>query len=255
MIRRAAMFLALVVSAPLLSAQPAEVGADYGRLLGKYVTPDGVRYAAWRASAADTAALTAIVGQLSKLDFKSMAPPERHAAFINLYNAKIVETVLTGNPKESIKDLSNGRLGFEIFYRDMLEVEGTKISLTKLEERLREESKDPRVHFAVNCASRSCPPVAAEPYDGARLDAQLESSANAFLARPGSIVVTERGGKIVLAVSKIFDWYAKDFDWAGGAEAFIGAHGPAEVKARVAAPGAKVKLDYQDYDWSLNTAP
>ena len=161
--------------------------ATYGRLLAKYVTPAGVCYDAWRATPEDVNALSQVVGEWSARDVGALAPAERKALFINLYNAKVLEIVLTNAPKDSIKEVTPGLTGFGVFREPVLTLAGKSISLTDLEDRLRGEFKDPRVHFAINCASRSCPPIAAEPYLGERIDVQLDRSAKAFLASPGAV--------------------------------------------------------------------
>lgn len=233
----------------------------YGRqLLSGYVTPAGVRYQAWRANAADVKALSEVVTKLSSLDPKTLAPSDRFALYINLYNAKVLEIVLKENPKSTIKEVTPGITGFGVFLKPIVDLDGEKISLRQLEDRLRQESKDPRIHFAINCASRSCPPIAAEPYRGDRLNEQLDRSTRSFLASPGAIVVTP--GKSLLGrntltvqVSKIFDWYEKDFRATGGPLAFIERYGPPDVVESLKKAGGSARIGYQEYNWSLNTAP
>mgnify|MGYP003694610917 CR=1 FL=1 len=108
-----------------------------------------------------------------------------------------------------------------------LDVRRKAISLNDLEKRLREEFKDPRIHFAVNCASKSCPPIRPEPYAAADLDAQLDDAARSYLASPGAVAgrrpTAARPGS---SRAKIFDWYADDFKASGGALAFIQKYGP-----------------------------
>jgi len=250
---------------PVLDAQtnvtpgPSAV-ESYARLLGLYVTPRGVRYAAWRAVPEDVSALSAVVADMSKVDPARLASAERTAFSINLYNAKVLQLVLTQNPKSSIKEITPGLTGFGVFLKDSVAIAGKKISLRELENRLRNESKDPRIHFAINCASRSCPPIAPEPYRAATLDAQLDASTRAFLASPGGVVLksTPDGSTVtgpVIEVSKIFDWYSKDFDVTGGAPAFLRKYGPPVIAAAIERAGGKAKLVYQEYDWSLNAAP
>ena len=224
------------------------------------MTAGGVRYEAWRASQEDVRALSDVIRDLSSRNPKSLSSPERTALSIDLYNAKVLEIVLTKAPKSSIKEVTPGITGYGVFLKPAVSLGGKTISLRDLEDRLRTESKDPRIHFAINCASKSCPPIAAEPYRGAALDAQLDRSVRAFLAAPGALVVTG-GPKAVgksearVECSKIFDWYAKDFASAGGALAFIEKYAPAEVASAIRSSAGSAKLVYQEYDWSLNRAP
>ncbi|HKQ61066.1 MAG TPA: DUF547 domain-containing protein [Candidatus Polarisedimenticolaceae bacterium] len=233
---RAALYLAVLLTA----APPTGALDDYAALLSRYVTPQGVRYVAWRETPADVAALRAVVARLEAVDPAALEPPDRFATYINLYNAKVLQLVLEGVPRRSIREL-DGQAG-DVFSRPELNSGGHRLSLNALETRLREESRDPRVHFALNCAARSCPALAAEPYHGARLEAQLDAATGAFLRAPGAVVARGTSAE----VSKIFDWYGRDFAAAGGVLAFLRRHG--------AAAGA-VELRFQPYDWSLNQVP
>ena len=128
-------------------------------------------------------------------------------------------------------------------------VEGQSLSLDNVEhDILRKQWKDPRVHYAVNCASFSCPNLSAKPFTGMDLDAMLDDGARAYINHPRG--VTFRGERLVL--SQIFEWYRKDF---GSTDAEVIAH-----LSRYANPDLKAKLatvrsiaDY-GYDWSLNEA-
>jgi hypothetical protein len=244
----AAVLLAFAASA--YAADLAEATASYGALLARYVTPRGVKYDAWRSSGSDLKSISEVLMIYRTTDTKALPPDERKAHYINLYNAKILETVLLGNPKGSIKDLSTGVNAFEIFSRGAFGP--NTLSLNGLEKRLREEFKDPRTHFALNCASRSCPPIRPEPYAAADLDAQLDDATRHYLASPGAVVTTTDGGKTRIVAAKIFDWYKDDFKASGGALAFIRKFGPPDAADAIA--GGKAKLDFADYDWSLNAA-
>jgi hypothetical protein len=232
---------------------------SYAALLAKYVTPQGVRYDAWRGTPADVKALSAGVAAMGAVDPRKLRPAEKYALYINLYNAKVLQIVLEERPTRSIKEVTPGVTGFGVFLKPVLELAGERISLRGLEDRLRAESKDPRIHFAINCASRSCPPIAPELYIAERLDAQLDRATRAFLASPGALTVRDgksllRQPTVTIVASKIFDWYAKDFKASGGALAFIEKHGPADVVGAIRKAGRSARLAYQDYDWSLNSA-
>ena len=251
-IRVAAAAAVLALAASPAAADLVAATASYGRLLAQYVTPRGVKYEAWRTSGSDLKAISEVVMLYRSTDPKPLSPDERKALYINLYNAKVLETVLLGNPNGSIKELSRGLNPSEVFSRAGLNFDQKMISLNDLEKRLREEFKDPRVHFAVNCASKSCPPIRPEPYDAATLDAQLEESTRKYLASPGAVEVRTDGGKTRIVAVKIFDWYADDFKASGGALAFIQKYGPPSAADAIA--GGKAKLDFGEYDWSLNAA-
>ncbi len=242
----------LALATPPASADLSAATNAYGKLLARYVTPRGVKYDAWRSNGSDLKTISEVVTAYRSTDPKALEPNERKALYINLYNAKILETVLFMNPTGSVKDLSKGLGPYEIFSRNMLSIDQKTISLNDLEKRLRDEFKDPRIHFAVNCASISCPPIRPEPYVAARLDAQLDDSARAYLASPGAVLLETDGGKVRIVTVKIFDWYAEDFKASGGPFAFLQKLGPPAVSDALA--GGKAKLDFADYDWGLNAA-
>jgi hypothetical protein len=238
----------------------ADAMEQYDALLSRYVSPDGVRYRKWKSSPDDRLTLRQVIGLLEKTDSEKLAGAARYALFINLYNAKVLDLVLDGDPPKSIKDLSRGINPYQVFTRKSLNLGGEFISLVNLEGRLRKESEDPRVHFAVNCASRSCPPIAGESYRSETLNEQLDRATRAFLAAPGSVAVKEGStwlGRSVLevSVSRIFKWYAKDFKVRGGVIKFLMDYSPEKIAGRIREAGDRVRLQYQEYDWNLNSAP
>jgi hypothetical protein len=125
------------------------------------------------------------------------------------------------------------------------------MSLDDIEhETLRKLFDEPRVHMALVCAAKGCPPLRTEPYRGDRLDGQLDDQARRYLASPAGLRVEPGGRKV--AVSAIFKWFDDDFDSAGGVRAFLTGYAP--DAARTALAERKTKITYLDYDWSLNEA-
>ena len=135
---------------------------------------------------------------------------------------------------------------FTFFTGRRITVAGQQMSFNSLEkETIRSKFSEPRVHFALNCASRSCPPLNRTAFSGDKLDGQFESLAKGY-------VNSDRGVKYNAAtksadLSKIFDWYKDDFKGDGGPVAFIN-------KRRSSPIPADAKISYQDYDWGLNEA-
>lgn len=250
--RVAATLAALALAYLPAAADMKAAHAAYGKLLARYVTARGVKYAAWRASGDDLKTVSEVVMQFRSAETKDLQPDERKALYINLYNGTVLELVLFQNPIESIRSLSKKLSPGEIFSRKVMAFDGKGTSLNDLEKRLRTEFDDPRIHFALNCASRSCPPLRSEAYVPARLDAQLDDATRAFLASPGAVVVKTAGGKTTISVSKLFDWYADDFKASGGVLAFVAKYGPPE--AAEAAASGKARLEFQEYDWGLSAA-
>ena len=251
----AAAFLAWL----MLSASPARAGgvaepdhSAFDALLRKYVAADGVRYAAWHANPADRQALAAYLTRMQTADVSALGDtPEgrrsRLAFWLNLYNAATLDLVLDGFPAKSIKDLG-GALKSP-WDREVVVVEGRKLTLNAIEnDVIRPAFREPRIHFALNCAAKSCPPLRAEAYTAAALEKQLEEQTSAFLANGR---FTRLDGKR-LTLSKIFDWYRKDFEAAAGSVvAWVRPYHPALAALPSA---AKVDVTYAEYDWALNDA-
>jgi hypothetical protein len=213
----------------------------YNGLLGKYVTSGGVKYAAWKNNAADMQAIQQVVDGIAQEKISGLNKKEQLAFYINAYNAWILHEALGKYPTKSVKDLL-----FTFFTGQRIKVAGEDMSFNHLEKDIiRPKFNEPRVHFALNCASRSCPPLNPEPFRADKLDPQLEKLAVAFVNSPKGVDYS--AGKKTAALSAIFNWYKDDFQAGGGPVAFIN-------KRRNPPLPNDVKITYQDYDWSLNEA-
>lgn len=240
--------LALAVTAAL----PASAGADedgrpvrrFDRLLREYVADDGIRYSDWWHDARAVAALDEVVAGLAALRPSGMPDDARLAYWINLYNAVTLKVVLDHYPIATVRHLAGPDTG--PWQWKLVTVEGRELSLDEIENAvLRPEFAEPRIHFALNCAARSCPPLRAEAYTAARLDEQLEEQTTRFLGDPRETAVDDEGR---LVLSRIFDWYAEDFVKAAGSVAAWVRHYREDV-------GEDVVIGFRDYDWALNEAP
>ncbi len=214
--------------------------------------------------AADRAALKAYLDSLSVVapaTFDAWGRPAQMAFLINAYNAFTVELILTKYPAlASIKDL--GSLFSSPWKPKWVPLLGGKVSLDDIEHamlRARGRYDDPRIHFAVNCASIGCPMLREEAFTAERLDAQLDEQARRFLAdRTRNRWNAQRGR---LEVSKIFDWYGEDFTLGHrGIRSLAGyLAGFADVLADDAAARSRIRagqaeIAFLDYDWALNDA-
>lgn len=138
-----------------------------------------------------------------------------------------------------------------MFKKNLVPFGRGEISLNDIEnERIRKEFKDPRIHFAINCAAASCPPIRGEgAYTGANLGAQLDEQTRDFLNGPRGVRVT----KNVVHATKIMDWFGEDFDqWGGGRLAFLRKYTTGPLRAAIDAAGANAHIQYDDYVWKLN---
>jgi hypothetical protein len=223
-------------------------------LLAAYVVKgaDGLNRVAYgKFKGAGHAKLKAYIKTLEAADVAALDRSEQFAFWANLYNAKTIDVVLDKYPVKSIKDVSLGGglkslVGGGPWQAKIMTVGGKAISLDDIENvMMRPVFKDPRVHYAVNCASVGCPNLQAEAFTGAKLDAMLEAGAKAFVNSPRGIRV--EGG--VATASSIYDWFKADF----------GGDVLGHMK-KYAEPALKAKLERlsgigsYDYDWSLADA-
>ncbi|MFL6199703.1 MAG: DUF547 domain-containing protein [Thermoanaerobaculia bacterium] len=241
---RSAFFLlaVLLFTSPASAADP-----DYRlwhELLSKHYDP--ARGMDYKGLKADKAALDRLRRQMATVDAGSLTRPEQLAYWINLYNISVVGVVVDHYPVESIRDISTDPIvRLNVFKKPYVQVKGGTLSLDDVEhKKIREPFKDPRIHFAINCAAESCPPIRPEPFTGGAIDRQLDDQARKFLN--GSV----RLEGDVLHVTKIMDWFKDDFEqWGGGAVPFLRKHLPPDKAKKI---GNKVELEFDDYSWKLN---
>ncbi len=234
---------------------PDSVGAvsheGFDRFLATYLkrSADGVyrvQYAG--VSAASRAGLEDYLSRLQAVPIRKYSRPQQYAYWVNLYNAKTVQLVLEHQEKTSIRNIKLGGL-FRSGPWDakVLKVEGTELSLNDIEHRiLRPIWRDPRSHYALNCASIGCPNLQPRAWDASTLETQLEAAAKAFVNHPRAVRVS--GDK--LWVSSIYVWFKSDF---GGSDAGVIAHLKRYAEPALAAKlGAVKKINDDGYDWALN---
>ncbi len=244
--RIAVLSLAVLLSACAGPSIDASADPDwrstYAELLGRYVTASGVEYEEWHAAPADVAALEGVVAGIAGEDVDTLEGDAKLAFYINAYNAWMLDQVLQAYPVANVTEVAPL---WGVFTNRRIIVAGEAMSLNHLEKQIiLKQFSDPRVHFAINCASRSCPPLLNTPYTGGQLDAQLDAvTKNAVSNNP---LIVEVVGNTV-EVFEVFKWYAADFEKAGGTKAFI-----EKYRDEPLPEGAEIA--YQDYDWSLNQA-
>ncbi len=267
----------LLLAAALLPAVPALAQTDHAHkawdvLVKKHVIPlqggkaSQVRYAGFKQDEAALKSYTEALSRVGEAEFKAFSKPQQMAFLINAYNAFTVQLILTRYPDlKSIRDL--GGTFSSPWKQKFFKLLGQDAWLDQIEhEMLRKKGvyDEPRVHFAVNCASIGCPALREEAFTADKLDAQLEEQALRFLSdRSRNRYNAQRES---LEVSKIFDWFKED--WQSGykgigkeqapvtsREQYFGKYAklltekPDEQK--MVAEG-KAELRFLDYDWNLN---
>lgn len=235
----------------------------YGRLLSDHVEGALVDYAALKKDRAALERLVASFDAPAAHDEPRWTRDQRMAFWINAYNVFTLRAIVdnypirsgwfTLQPRNSIRQID------AVWTARRWQAAGRTVSLDDIEhEILRPTFKDARIHFAVNCASIGCPPLAAEPYRPLTLDVQLDAAARRYLSSPQGLRIAGR----TLRVSSIFEWYGDDFvdmfaplaPSGGDAKrrAILGTlirYGPPEAAAVARDDG---RIAFLDYDWSLN---
>jgi hypothetical protein len=221
-------------------------------LLKRYVDDHGmVHYAAWKASAEDQQNLDRYLAHLSAASLSRSSSRQAQLAFwINAYNAVTVKGILREYPTTSIRNHTAKLFGYNIWKDLQLAVEGNHYSLEQIEHEILRKMGEPRIHFAIVCASIGCPPLLNEAYMADRLEEQLSANTRAFFGAPAKFRYD--AGKQTIFVSPILKWFAEDFG-ANQAERLrrIAPYLPDEPARRLATSGA-ARISYLEYDWGLN---
>ena len=215
----------------------------YTNLLQQYVKGKQVNYDGFKK---DEARLDHYLAVLSGTDVDTLSRNNQFAFYINAYNAFTIKLILTKYPGiNSIKEI--GSFFSNPWSKKFIPLKGRKVSLDHIENNiLRPVFKDPRIHFAINCASKSCPPLLNRPYEGDILDAQLDAQTRAFINDEKNTSLQDK----TLFVSKIFQWFTDDFN--DKPLLFIRQYASDEFRKELDSAGQEIKFIYKNYDWTLN---
>jgi hypothetical protein len=220
-------------------------------LLDQYVDPQGrVDYRAWKNQQPKT--LAHWLATLEFLDLSiNLTSDYQLALWINLYNAFTIFTILDRYPIASIRPtiagIPNWIAFLRFFQRRVYRVSGETYSLMQIENQLlRDRWQDPRIHFAIVCASIGCPLLRNEAYTANRVTQQLEEDAIRFINNPDKVHYDTQTG--ILHCSKIFKWYRQDFlAVAASIPDYIRSYQKLDLPLSASTP-----ISYLYYDWSLN---
>lgn len=224
----------------------------WDKLLHRYVDQRGmVDYTGWKASSADRQGLQTYLQSLSQADPVKPASREAKLAFwINAYNAVTVEGILQEYPTTSIRNHTAKVIGYNIWDDLLLVVGDGSYSLNQMEHEILRKMGEPRIHFAIVCASVGCPPLRNEAYSADRIDEQLTDNAKDFFADPAKFHADPSAREI--SVSPILKWFADDFGADQAAQMHtIAAYLPDKASQQLARSG-QASVRYLDYDWGLN---
>jgi len=174
------------------------------------------------------------------------------AFWINAYNVLALDWIVREGPVESIRDLGN--LWRPVWKKSAGRVGGHEVTLDEIEHRILRPMGEPRIHFAIVCASTSCPSLRREPFRATELHRQLDEQTREFLADARKGMAIARAPENV-RLSKIFDWFAEDFGKAQGVVAFVTEHAPEADRAWLLEYADRMDLVYLPYDWRVNALP
>ncbi len=217
-------------------------------ILSKHVKGELVDYAGLKKNPAPLNAYLNTLAAVPESSFKKWNKDEQMAFLINLYNAATLKLVADHYPVKSIKDIGGATGG--PWKQKVVRLFGKVETLDHIEhDLLRPNYKDPRVHFAVNCASIGCPALRAEAFQASKLNAQLDEQGRIFLRDASKNRLD--AGKKALHLSSIFDWFKGDFiAKSGSVEKFILPY-VSDVDRKVIGKGG-LTTKSTDYDWTLN---
>jgi len=260
------LVLLSMLSTHPVTAQQIPTHAAFDRVLERVVSGPLVDYTQLSEIRTE---LDEYIGSLGAVDrgvLESAAPEEQLAFWINAYNACMLKMVsdhypirrgggllnrirnrLAGYPANSVWQIN------DVFGTEHCRVAGDERSQDEIEhEIIRPSFADPRIHFAVNCAARSCPTLRPEAYRPDRLDAQLDAAVEGFIGTPEHFTL-EPGDPGTLHLNKVMDWYQDDFGGAPGLLDFFS--GYVESEGRRLLQSSTTQLAFFEYDWTLNDTP
>jgi len=238
-------------AAGLAGVEPAASNPDlmtppWGEVLQRFVREGRVDYAGLKAAPVPLDRFLTAVAGVREEDYRSWPPPEQIAFWLNVYNAAALRLVVDHYPVRSIRDI--GGLFRGPWDQPVVRVFGRTLDLNTVEhEILRRRFHEPRIHFALVCAAKGCPPLRSEPYSAARLEAQLNDQAQHFLAQTNKNRIEPASHKVFL--SPIFRWYREDFEQGGcSLLAILRPWWPKPPPADY----ERYQVRWTQYDWSLN---
>ncbi|AWH74265.1 DUF547 domain-containing protein [Dokdonia sp. Dokd-P16] len=206
----------------------------FDTLLKKYVSKEGnVNYNGIKSNWSSLRAYIASLGQ--SLPTATWSQEEKLSYWMNAYNAMTIDLILRNYPLESIKDIKDP------WDQRFWKLGNKWYNLNEIEHEILRKMGDARIHFGINCASYSCPPLLNEAFTPSEVDAQLEMLSRKFINDPTRNTITSDR----VEVSKIFTWFAKDFKTDGSLIDFLNRYSTTSISENA-------KVRYRDYDWTLN---
>jgi hypothetical protein len=171
----------------------------------------------------------------TKVPSENWSKQEKLAYFINVYNANTIKLIIDNYPTKSIKDISSP------WSKNRIKIGDEDFSLSDIEHEVLRKMDEPRIHFAINCASVSCPKLLNSAYTSENVAQLLDKATKSFIANSKKNIISEHR----LQLSKIFQWYKGDFTNNGSLIDFINQYSKVKIQKNAT-------ISYLDYDWNLN---
>lgn len=249
----ATAFVFLLISCGFVHGQIIDHSA-FDVVLRAHATATGVDYSPLKANRAGLDRYVAQLGTVSAKTFDGWKRDEKIAFLINAYNAIVLQQVIDDYPIErstraaALVRPANSVWQIDGFFNELKHrLIGRDVTLDHIEhEWLRARLKEPRIHFALVCAAKSCPPLRNEAYRADKLSAQLDDQARQFLNDRERNRFASAGAEL----SEIFKWFGEDFGGERGLRQFLARYLNAELASRI--KSSDYAISYTDYDWTLN---
>ena len=230
--------------------------ALWTKLLNQYVSVSGassdVFYRRWKKDMTELDQYLRSLSEVSKEEYSTFRPDERLAFLINAYNAFTIKLILNHYPVKSIKEI--GGWFSSPWKQKFFGLLGKRTHLDSIEhDMIRQDFDEPRIHFALVCASRGCPALQSEAFVAKNLREQLEHAGKQFLRFRERNYYDPQQNRLYL--SKIFRWFGDDFaSQYGSYRTFVADRITDELSLQQKISNSQVRVSFLDYDWSLNDA-
>lgn len=219
---------------PIIDEKPINIHEGWNTLLQKYVSENGnVDYEGFKNEREKLLSYFKVLNQTLPKETDSKA--YTLTFWINAYNAFTIDLILRHYPIKSIKDIKNP------WDQRYWKLGGKWYNLNDIEHEILRKMNEPRIHFAIVCASISCPKLQNKAFTASKLEQQLTDATKGFLSDDTRNSISENN----LELSKIFQWFSKDFKQNGSLIDFLNQYTTIEISA-------KAKKSYKDYNWNLN---
>jgi len=249
------LFLGIYIACLLPFPAFASDYSSWQKFLDLYLKDGLVNYSAVQTNPALFNTVVSQLENVKKEEYDGWTQDEKKAFWINAYNIEAIKLVLDHYPLKRSLGLQALRYPAnsiqqipDVWNQEALTILGKKVSLNYIEnEILRKEFQDPRIHFAIVCASLGCPVLRDEPYVFDLLDSQLNDAVTKFMRDPKKFNHAAHNNTFYFYLSPIFKWFKEDFEKAGGSITFIKKYIPQTKNLPDSA-----QIQWLDYDWSLN---